>query len=98
MTLTFDSRLAKRYGTNIAVIYSVFIDYITSCTNEDFFVFNKRKNIYKKPISYISKVCEFMSETTIYKTIKKMERLGLMESIKPNVDKCDMSKWYKLTH
>ena len=56
------------------------------------------KTYTKMPIFYISKVCEFMSETTIYKTIKKMERLGLMESIKSNVDKCDMSKWYKLTH
>ena len=97
MTLTFDSKLAKRYGINIAVIYSVFIDYITSCTNEDFLFSTNGKTYTKIPMSYFSKVCEFMSETVIYKTIKKMERLGLIESIKPNVDKFDMSKWYKLT-
>ena len=47
MILTFDSRLAKRYGINIAVIYSVFIDYITLCTNEDFMFSTNGKNIYK---------------------------------------------------
>lgn len=71
MILTFDSRLTKRYGINIAVIYSVFIDYITSCTNEDFLFSTNGKTYTKIPMSYISKVCEFMSKTTIYKTIKK---------------------------
>ena len=47
MILTFDSRLAKRYGINIAVIYSVFIDYITLCINEDFMFSTNGKNIYK---------------------------------------------------
>ena len=47
MILTFDSKLTKRYGINIAVIYSVFIDYITSCTNKDF-LFSTNGKTYTK--------------------------------------------------
>lgn len=96
MNICFDSKIAKEYGINIAVILDklhFWIDY-NKANNVNFY--DGRYWTFNSMEAW-SKQIDFMTINTIRRTLEKMEKEGLIVTGNYNTSKYDRTKWYALT-
>lgn len=96
MNICFDSKIAKEYGINVAIILDKLYHWIehNKTNNKNFY--DGRYWTYNSMDAWC-KLIDFMTINTIRRTLEKMEKEGLIITGNYNQSKYDRTKWYALT-
>lgn len=96
MNICFDSKIAKEYGINIAVILDKLHFWIEHNKANNVNFYDGRYWTFNSMEAW-SKQIDFMTINTIRRTLEKMEKEGLIVTGNYNTSKYDRTKWYALT-
>ena len=96
MNACFDSNIAKKYGINVAIILNELCFWIeqNKVNNVNFY---DGKYWVLSSMEDLSNLIDFMTINTIRRTLKRMEKEGLIITGNYNASKYDRTKWYALS-
>lgn len=96
MDVCFDSSIAKEYGINVAVILNE-LCFLIEQNKENNVNFYDGKYWVLSSIKDWSNLLDYMTINTIRRTLKRMEKDGLIVTGNYNQSKYDRTKWYALS-
>ena len=96
MDVCFDSSIAKEYGINVAVILNE-LCFLIEQNKENNVNFYDGKYWVLSSIKDWSNLLDCMTINTIRRTLKRMEKDGLIVTGNYNLSKYDRTKWYALS-
>lgn len=96
MNICFDSKIAKEYGINIAVILDKLHFWIDHNKANNVNFYDGRYWTFNSMEAW-GKQIDFMTINTIRRTLEKMEKEGLIVTGNYNTSRYDRTKWYALT-
>jgi DnaD/phage-associated family protein len=91
--MVFQPKLAQLLGLNEAIIINQIHYWVKKSKN----IIEGRYWVYNTYESWQKQIC-FLSESTIKKTIKKLEGIGIIKSGNFNKSKLDKTKWYTIDY
>jgi DnaD/phage-associated family protein len=91
--MVFQPKLAQLLGLNEAIIINQIHYWVKRSKN----IIEGRYWVYNTYESWQKQIC-FLSESTIKKTIKKLEGIGIIKSGNFNKSKLDKTKWYTIDY